>query len=170
MEINLAILIMAGGILSILGLYSLGFRENRQSSEDVASAAYADAVISPLVMALSATNVTWETFRNLPSAPSANGWRDYINTSTGLIKPDSKGIAEGAYSTIAGLLGDLIKSQSLPSPPRSSAEEIIPGLVILHEPGSAIVKIGFRATAQKGLLLAAPLYYTEVRFQGVVNQ
>ena len=53
-EVNLAMLIMAGGILSIVGLYSLGFRENRQSTEDVAGAAYADAVLSPLVMALSA--------------------------------------------------------------------------------------------------------------------
>ena len=38
MEVNLAILVMAGGILSIVGLYSLGFRENKQSGEDVASA------------------------------------------------------------------------------------------------------------------------------------
>lgn len=52
MEVNLAILVMAGGILSVVGLYSLGFRENRQSAEDVAVAAYADAVISPLVRAI----------------------------------------------------------------------------------------------------------------------
>ena len=38
-EVNLAIFIMAVGVLSMCGLYSLGYRENRQSVEDVASAA-----------------------------------------------------------------------------------------------------------------------------------
>ena len=37
-EVNLAMLIMAGGILSVVGLYALGFRENRQGREDVAAA------------------------------------------------------------------------------------------------------------------------------------
>ena len=45
MEVNLAIMIMAGGILSVLGLYSLGYRENRQSREDVAAAAYAELLL-----------------------------------------------------------------------------------------------------------------------------
>ena len=66
MEVNLAIMIMAGGILSVLGLYSLGYRENRQSREDVAAAAYADSVISPLVMALSDPKVKWSKFKDLP--------------------------------------------------------------------------------------------------------
>ena len=57
MEVNLAILIMAGGVLSVVSLFAFGYRENRQSREDVASAAYADAVMSPLVMACSATNL-----------------------------------------------------------------------------------------------------------------
>ena len=91
MEVNLAILIMAGGILSIVGLYSLGFRENRQSVEDVATAAYADAVISPLVMAISSTNLKWSVFRTIPSFPSEAGWADYFN-SDGIVEsnPESK--------------------------------------------------------------------------------
>ena len=46
MEVNLAIMIMAGGILSILGLYSLGYRENSQSREDVAATAKAPVAVS----------------------------------------------------------------------------------------------------------------------------
>ena len=46
-EVNLAMLIMAGGILSIVGLYSFGFRENRHSRVDVAATTLADSVISP---------------------------------------------------------------------------------------------------------------------------
>ena len=40
-EVNLAIFIMAGGVLAMISLYSCGFRESRQSREDVASAALA---------------------------------------------------------------------------------------------------------------------------------
>ena len=45
-EVNLAILIMAGGILAMVSLFSFGYRENSQSREDVAGAAMADAVAS----------------------------------------------------------------------------------------------------------------------------
>ena len=48
-EVNLAIFIMAGGVLAMISLYSLGFRESRQSREDVASAALADSVLKPLI-------------------------------------------------------------------------------------------------------------------------
>ena len=43
-EVNLAIFIMAGGVLAMISLYSLGFRESRQSREDVAAAALAESV------------------------------------------------------------------------------------------------------------------------------
>ena len=49
MEVNLAIFIMATGVLGMVSLYSLGFRESRQSVEDVASSGIADAFFAPLV-------------------------------------------------------------------------------------------------------------------------
>ena len=57
MEVNLAILVMAGGILAMVSLYSFGYRENRQSREDVGGAALADAVLSPMIMAASASAI-----------------------------------------------------------------------------------------------------------------
>ena len=89
-EVNLAMLIMAGGILAMVSLYSLGYRENSQSREDVAGAALADAVMSPIVMAASATNLKWSVFSNLNSDPN-NGWAGYLNTSTGLVSGDPEG-------------------------------------------------------------------------------
>lgn len=166
MEVTLAILIMAGGVLSVLSLYSLGYRENRQSREDVASAAYADAVISPLVIALSATNVTWESFRKLKCQPSASGWGDYLDMS-GRPMANPEGKAKQAFQRILSDLqyeggGDKPKSDWPTAPGGLRA-----GLVILHDVDSAIVKIGFRAARNPAELLAMPLYYTEVRFQGV---
>lgn len=165
MEVNLAILIMAGGILSIIGLYSLGFRENRQSAEDVASAAYADAVMSPLVNALSATNIQWSVFRDLQSAPGDDGWRRYFD-SDGVVVNDPEGVAKSAFSSVMGKLGASGVGADWPS---SASGGLKAGLVVMHKQGSAVVRIAFRATKNQGMLLASPTYYTEVRFQGVVE-
>ena len=169
MEVNLAILIMAGGVLSILGLYSLGYRENRQSREDVASAAYADAVMSPLVMALSATNLKWSTFRNIQRRPSEEGWSDYFN-KRGIAISSPESLAKSAYSGILGSLGSAGSANRPKSEwPSTASGGLKAGLVILHDEGSSVVKIGFRATKNPAQLFAMPLYYTEVRFQGVID-
>lgn len=169
MEVNLAILIMAGGVLSILGLYSLGYRENRQSREDVASAAYADAVISPLVMALSATNLKWSTFRNIQSRPSDEGWSEYFN-SRGIAVNNPESIAKSAFTGVMGSLGyEGSSGKPRTEWPSTAAGGMKAGLVILHDEGSSVVKIGFRATKNPAELLGMPLYYTEVRFQGVID-
>lgn len=171
MEINLAILIMAGGILSLVGLYSLGFRENRQSAEDVASAAYAESVISPLMMALTATNLKWSVFKNEWHFPSREGWRDYFNND-GVVSTDPTPMARAAFS------GAMDKAKAAASGPLDAPTEwpgnsdstLRAGLIVLHDEGSAVVRIGFRATKQSGMLLSAPLYYTEARFQGIANE
>lgn len=171
-EVNLAMLIMAGGILSIVGLYAFGFRENRQSAEDVASAAYADAVISPLVMAISATNLKWSVFKNMPSYPSEAGWKDYFD-SNGLVTSDPENRAQD------DVFGNVMKEMSKAAKgsfevntqwPSTASGGLRAGLVVIHDQGSAIVRIAFRATKRPSMLLSAPLYYTEVRFQGIVDE
>ena len=165
-EVNLAMLIMAGGILSIVGLYAFGFRENRQSTEDVASSAYADAVISPLVMALSATNVKWSVFKSLDSFPGQSGWGEYID-SNGLVSGDPEGKAQSAFGAVMGKVGNADTKVGWPS---TASGGLHAGLVVLHDQDSALVRIAFRAVKQPAMLLSAPLYYTEVRFQGTVDQ
>ena len=46
------------------------------------------------------------------------------------------------------------------------------GLVVLHDEDSAIVRIAFRAvkTEMPGQLLGMPLFFTEVRFQGLPDK
>jgi len=177
MEVTLAMLIMAGGILSIVGLYSFGYRENRQSREDVASAAYADAVLSPLIMACSATNLKWSVFKDEFRYPSGNsGWGEYLNKSTGQVDGDPQSKAENAFSSLMSKMsgaakGALNVDSSFPSAVGSSSG-LRAALVVLHEENSAIVKLGFRATPKNstGSLLAMPHYYTEVRFQGLSDE
>lgn len=169
MEINLAILVMAGGILSVVSLYSMGFRESRQSSEDVASAAYAEAVISPLVMAISSTNLAWSVFKDELYLPSAEGWGYFIDKSTGHVTsdPDAQGTFSQVMSKMSSAASKAGGTLDVPGWPSSADGGLKGALVVRHEKGSAVYKIGFRAAQQKGMLMSAPLYYTEVRFQGV---
>lgn len=164
MEVNLAIMIMAGGILSVLGLYSLGYRENRQSREDVAAAAYADSVISPLVMALSNPKVKWSDFKDIDNYPDkdGSGWGYFLN-SRGQVEKNPDSAAKKAFGEIIKKVGSEVSS-SWPTPPD---RDLKAGLVILHDKNSPVVKIAFRATRNVSELLSMPLFYTEVMFQGV---
>ncbi|MBO5643498.1 MAG: hypothetical protein J6S51_05795 [Kiritimatiellae bacterium] len=161
MEINLAISIMALGVLSVISLFAFGYRESAQSNEDVASAAYADAVISQLVMAISQTNLQWSTFKNHKGQTSESGWEAYLE-SDGRIKRNIDSIAKQEFARWT--------SQLQPSWPNSwpagVAGDLKAALVVQHDDESAIVRIGFRAAKTEQTLLSQPLYYTEVRFQG----
>ena len=110
-EVNLAIFIMAAGVLAMVSLYSLGMRESRQSVEDVAVAGYADAVFAPLVAKLSATNMTWQGWTSIGSTPQGEGdkvcdgvtqggkgWADYVQK----VGSDASG---GSGETSAGRVG-----------------------------------------------------------------
>lgn len=169
-EVNLAILIMAVGILGIISLYSLAYREERQSREDVASAAYADAVMGPLVTALTATNVKWSAFRDLGCFPGEFGWKHYLqNENTGRVNSNPESIARGAYTkAIQGL-----KLSGFPTDwpvSESQSGKLQAGLVIMHDKDSPIVRISFRAASKANTLFSAPLYYTEAHFQGVIEE
>ena len=165
LEVNLAILVMAGGILSIVVFFSLGYRESSQSREDVASAAYADRVLGPLVMGLSQLDLKWDDFDNLDNLPDDDGWGYYMDDNTGRVKSGAKSTAQTVYSKVmsiaqkGGNKGNL--SSALPD-----MNGMTPGLVVRHDKGSGLVKIAFRASRKESTLLSAPLYYTEVRFQG----
>ncbi len=157
-EVNLAMMIMAGGILSIVGLYAFGFRESRQSVEDVEGAAVAEAVISQLSMAISSTNLTWSNFKNEYYLPSEEGWGYFINDK-GEVKQEPNG--NGALSSAMSHFKGSAQSVSLGGYKY--------GLVVMHDQDSPIVRIGVRVTQNKSLLMSMPLYYSEVRFQGVVK-
>lgn len=170
MEVNLAMLIMAGGILSVVGLYSLGFRENSQSREDVAGAGIAEVAISPLLMTISATNLLWSKFRYVQNFPSDAGWGYYLD-SEGRVKgnPDGAGVFDQAMNAYAGCAGPG-DSPKIANQIGNALGDLECGLVVMHEEDSPVVRIGFRATRTRGQLMSQPLYYAEVRFQGVIDQ
>lgn len=181
MEVNLAIFIMAGGVLAMVSLYSLGMRESRQSTEDVAAAGYADAVFAPLVAKLSATNLTWRGWTSIGSTPSGagaevcdgvtqggKGWAAYVqkigNERSGKFRVDSgcTGKAQQAFQEIASaqVEGSPTLNISWPSLPG----DYYYGLVATRK--GSVISLAFRATHRLDGLMSQPVYYTEVHFQG----
>ena len=108
MEVNLAVFIMATGVLAMVSLYPLGFRENEQSVEDVAGAALADEFLNPIVAALSSTNITWQAWKGLCDGGSLpkKGWESYYVGESFRNPPASaSGIRSKAQSVVSAIAG-----------------------------------------------------------------
>ena len=181
LEVNLAIFIMATGTLAMCALYALGFRESSQSVEDVASAAFADAYLGPLVQGLSATNMTWDAWLDIGETPAKSetkkvadavwpkdGWMAYVqkprqqNSLSYRIKGNPKSTADTVFGQVLG---------KCPSPYRGNNPGIPSdyqyGLVVTRRGTTA--QLAFRIARRKESLMSQPLFVSEVRFQGVVE-
>lgn len=165
LEVNLAILVMGGGIVSVAALYSLGFRENDQAREDVATSAFADRVLGPLAMALSDTNLTWKAFNSVQTLPDENGWGSYFKESDSeQVVDNPTAIAQRVYAQVVRKISAASGiSAAWPAMPETLGAA---GLVVKHEPGSPIIHLALRASNMPRALISAPLYYTAVAFQG----
>ena len=180
MEVNLAIFIMATGILAMVSLYPLGFRENEQSLEDVAGAAIADEILNPLVMGLSSTNITWQAWTGICGgavrAPNG-GWQDYFINNDFRYAPKSMSSIRGTADGVIGKLQSAISSgdQHGASVNIAPASGLAYALVVTEGtqyvnggevPDRQRLQLCLRVARRAGQLMSAPIYYTEVRFQG----
>ena len=185
MEVNLAIFIMAVGVLAMTSLYPLGFRENEQSRDDVEAAVVADLVLGKLTAALSSRDIEWSQWesgvgRAIQQAPE--GWISYADSYHGASgkqeykvknKSSVNGIARKVFDNLAGINGsDLGKP--------FDDDKYAYGLVVqwgkrvvatTTKKSQAVndysrVSISFRMARRPGALMTAPIYYTEVHFQG----
>lgn len=181
LEVNLAIFVMATGVFTVCALYSLGFRENRQSVEDVAGAAWAESYLSPLVQGLSATNMPWSAWTQIGDEPSTSatrsqnvadgvwpsaGWRAYIlplNVSGTDIRyrvvGSPRSIADSAWNGVNGKIQPPYKGTKPSIPPDFEYAFV----VTRH---GTIVQLSFRCARRRETLMTLPTYVTEVRFNG----
>lgn len=192
-EVNLAIFIMAGGILAMISLYTLGYRENRQSREDVASTACADDVMNRLLFALSSTNITWSTWKKLPYVidgqrnNGAKAWSDYIDQNakdengkhTWRVKADPYSTAQQLFNRIGSVVnGDVQKDPNAieltcPSKPGSGNGQLTFALVAFRDgPDSPVMSISMRVVRQQRWrsLMSQPIFFTEVHFHGNMRE
>ncbi len=193
-EVNLAVFIMAGGILAMISLYSLGYRENRQSREDVASTACADDILNRLVLALSSTNITWKSWKNLPyvdgSQPrnGARTWKDYLitdvdksdgRTSYWRVKANPISLAQSVFNSVASAVNsditkdNLMPSLSAPSQPGVGNGQMTYALVAFRDAeDSPVMSIAVRVVRDRRWrsLMSQPIFFTEVHFHGNMRE
>jgi hypothetical protein len=181
LEVNLAIFIMAMGVLAMCSLYSLGFQENRQSKEDVVAVGFADAFLAPLVQGLSATNMPWSSWTQVGDKASVSeqsltgvdgvwpksGWLAYLEVEGGYngsyqVRRNPKSIADQVFSQVSG---------KIPSPYKGSRPSLdgrYQYALVVPRHGSTI-QLAFRAARRGESMMSQPVFVSEVRFQGVID-
>ena len=182
MEVNLSILIMAIGVLTMTSLYPLGFRESEAAQDDVTAAVAADEVLGKLSAALSSRNITWNDWKTAGEAAvkasnsggSGGAWLSYFTRRGDSFVVQSTGTANSkAKSVFSALAGACSGATKVPT--WTPDGKFAHGLVVQWGKrivgGSAKddysrVSISFRMSRRPGALMAAPVYYTEVHFQG----
>ena len=186
MEVNLAIFIMAVGVLAMTSLYPLGFREGEQSRDDVRAAVVADEVLGKLSAALSSRNIKWKDWkRAIEDAVTAsnqggagNGWFSYFSTrgrDSYVVMKDPTSHAEAVFKALASACGEGTTKKPTWTPDKTGKNKYAHGLVVqwgkrivngVAQDDYSRVSISFRLSRRSGALMTAPLYYTEVHFQG----
>ena len=184
MEVNLAIFIMAVGVLAMTALYPLGFRESEQSRDDVRAAIVADEVLGKLSAALSSRNITWAKWKDAVqdavdktnNGGAGNAWFSYFkraNNDTYLVRDRGSvnGHAREVFSSLAKAADGATKVPTWENRDTKFSHGLVVqwGKRIVN--GNAVadhsrVSISFRMSRRPGALMTAPVYYTEVHFQG----
>ena len=173
MEVNLAIFIMATGVLAMVSLYPLGYRENQQSRDDVWAASEADRIFNQIHAALSERSIKWNdwvsTVKNLKG--SVGSWDLYCDSSDGYVpknKSQLNSLAANALNSLSSVARTKPSDLTLDSK-RAYAVVVQPGRIKYNGVTGldySRVAISMRISRNSGSLFAQPVYFTEVHFQG----
>ena len=188
MEVNLAIFIMAVGVLAMTALYPLGFRESQQSRDDVRAAVVADEVLGKLTAMLSSRNIEWKDWKaavadaveRSNTGGVGNGWLSYFtkhrqDTFVVQDRASVNGHARQVFNALTRAASGATKAPSW-NPDSKYAHGLVVqwGKRVIADGADRCapqndysrVSIGFRLSRRAGALMAAPIYYTEIHFQG----
>ena len=150
-EVNMAIFIVAVGIMSMVVLYPLGLRESSQGAADLKQSMFADYVLNQVVALASQTNITWSQWQEIPKIDN------YPNVKTGPDQSLPSWIKNninvpGDWQDMAGLYR--VTCCLVPG-----ASDKIMGVMVQS---SDLVKM----VSQYSQFSNNPTYYAEVMFQG----
>ena len=174
------IIIMAVGLLAMVALYPLAYRESRQSQDDVKAAAAADCVLNTLTATLSSRNITWNDWeQGIKGAILQKGWLDYCDKTQNSYAPKRlEQINSTAESKVFNKLISINKDGKKPTWPLKNSDlgcaivvqwgqiPVFNGTTMRMEDDRSRVAISLRTTRRAGDLFAQPIFYTEVHFQG----
>ena len=149
MEVNMAIFVMAVGILSAVALFPLGLRESTQGQADITQAMFSDYLLNQAVAAASLTNFWWSEWKKVPNAVD----RDHVD--------------------LLDTLPDFMRQRMhLPKmdPPLSKASSYSIACCLVPGASDKIMGIMVQSTEVENGNVADytnnPVYYAEVLFQG----
>ena len=177
-EVNMAIFVMATGVLAIAALYPLGLRESIESQADFKQVMFADYVLNVAVAAASNPNVSWTEWsawaNNYHTADVREGKPLNANLSRDDCVPD--------FIWERGGLKTAIRDYSIAQGAVSSEHErnktyaiycvLVPGFsdqtmgIMVRSLDMNTREMGDREMIRR--LEAQPLYYAEARFQGTL--
>ena len=164
MEVNLAMMVMAVGTLGLVSLYTFGYRENRQSVEDVKATGVAEKILGSLELALSSTKIKWSEWKALPQLLPAGselsgGWAAYYDFQNGGMRSTST-TGQSVYQKLVGISDINVGGYD--------DQNMYTALVVSKggDDNSRRLTIALRASNRNGDLMGQPIYYTEVVFQG----
>ena len=182
-EINMAIFVMAAGVLAIAALYPLGLRESILSQSDFKQVMFADYVLNIAVTAACSTNVTWSEWSQ---------WAEAYNMAN-----DSSGKGELRKLSDTACVPDFIWNSLSPAIERYSSQMQLGAgsgqnkrhtrnltyavyCVLVPSFSDQIMGIMVRSLdmdtskmssdEKKRRLESQPVYYAEARFQGKYNE
>lgn len=182
MEVNLAVFIMAAGVLAMVSLYPLGYRESQQSVDDVRAAAYADFVFNQIAAVMSSRTLTWQEWKQCVDAAvqqtnageKGGGWGAFCNTSGGYAPKDRSQINSkskqvfDALMKYAGKAG--VKQKGLDSKDLTVAIVAQKGLMRFSaydwQDDNSRIMLSLRVSRNASSLFGQPLFFTEIHFQG----
>ncbi len=172
MEVNLAILIMAVGVLTMVSLYPLAFRENQHSRDDVRSAATAQHILNQIMGKLSNREITWNQWMSAINSAQST-WADYCDNN-GIPKGKSQISSKGrvVFNALMTVGGPNSEQPIFPSSSKLAYALVVNWGRLTNEYGETVkdasrVAISLRVTSRAPELFAQPIYYTEVHFQGL---
>jgi Tfp pilus assembly protein PilV len=104
MEVNMAVFVMAIGILGMVALFPLGLREGVQARADLKQSMFADHALNQLVAILSQTNMTWQVWEDLADGFEGTGkdFQSKLGSIGNLMPKESPGGAVNLASTLPG--------------------------------------------------------------------
>jgi len=185
MEVNIAVFVMATGVLAIVGLFPLGMRESILSQMDFKRAMFADYVLNIAVAAACSTNVTWNEWHswantyNTLNVDINRGWNENVGRSSKCV-PDF--IWTTGESGEGGRLGEAISAygnkQNTGFQHASNTRDLTYAVYCVVVPGFSDRTMGIMVRSlemdtrkmsdeeKRRRLEIQPVYYAEARFQG----
>lgn len=94
-EVNMAVFVMAVGIIAMAALYPLGLRESIQSTADLKQSMFADVVLGAAIAAASSTNMTKSAFFDDVQLAQGNDKLDHA-----ILPPDSNPISKALRKAV----------------------------------------------------------------------